>query len=461
MALNLQANGIDLHTGQRMPGITEVGELARCARGAAIGGRLASQRMGLPAGADPGDMGQMGWAVVWSARLPEAHRKALTPLLELRRSQVGPLYKELIWPEGKTARQFLKANHATSSVDPRFLPYYLLLVGPPSEISFEAQCELDLDYGVGRLDLDDAASYLRYAEGVVAAEQGSPARRREVGFWAPRHDDSTRMSHDEVVVRLADGEAGATADWQRAPAAVHGFSTLRELADQATRPNLINLLRDGPGLLVVASHGIGVAKTDPSHLTHQGGLLGQGWDGFGPPSPELVLTAGVLDETVHVGGSVGLLLSCFGGGTPAVDDFPWPIARPSLVDGFFSGTPFVAALPKRLLSHPNGPALALLAHADRAWEYSFGSGAGQGRIGPFRNFVDGVMRGSAVGHATSELNSRYASMGATLAGLINPPADAPPVSDDDLAEAWIEFRDLRNYILLGDPAVRLRVPARI
>jgi hypothetical protein len=37
------------------------------------------------------------------------------------------------------------------------------------------------------------------------------------------------------------------------------------------------------------------------------------------------------------------------------------------------------------------------------------------------------------------------------------PGSAPP-SDADPAYAWLECADYQNYVLLGDPAVRLRVP---
>ena len=60
-------------------------------------------------------------------------------------------------------------------VDPRRVPYYLLLAGSPDQVPFEVQYQLGVSYAVGRLDLGDAEACAAYAASVVAAERSLDA----------------------------------------------------------------------------------------------------------------------------------------------------------------------------------------------------------------------------------------------------------------------------------------------
>jgi hypothetical protein len=79
------------------------------------------------------------------------------------------------------------------------------------------------------------------------------------------------------------------------------------------------------------------------------------------------------------------------------------------------------------------------------------------QLTPFRNLLDDIRRGKPVGHATQDLSAKYARLSHELTLLREAaPGNAPP-SDADLAYAWLECADYQNNVLLGDPAVRLRV----
>jgi hypothetical protein len=119
--------------------------------------------------------------------------------------------------------------------------------------------------------------------------------------------------------------------------------------------------------------------------------------------------------------------------------------------------PFVGALPQRLLSHAGGPALAVYGHVERAWGYSIRPRRLGPRLRPFRNLLSRVLKGEPVGHATKDFSDRFTAHSAQLNLLLDPsyPGPRPPASE--LAALWIECNDARNYVLLGDPAARLRV----
>jgi hypothetical protein len=121
-----------------------------------------------------------------------------------------------------------------------------------------------------------------------------------------------------------------------------------------------------------------------------------------------------------------------------------------------ASSPFVAALPQRLLSHPNGSALAVVGHVERAWGYSIRpTGAGT-QVGPFRDFLGRVMAGEPVGHATKNFSERYAVLSSELLSMLDETSPGPKPAPQEVAATWVERNDAQNYVLLGDPAVRLR-----
>ena len=110
-----------------------------------------------------------------------------------------------------------------------------------------------------------------------------------------------------------------------------------------------------------------------------------------------------------------------------------------------------------MLSHPNGPALAVFGQVERAWGNSIRPrGLGQW-MRPFRNLISRVLKSEPVGHGTKDLSDRFIAASAEL-DLLNDtsyPGAQPPASE--VAALRVECNDARNYVLLGDPAARLRI----
>ena len=118
-----------------------------------------------------------------------------------------------------------------------------------------------------------------------------------------------------------------------------------------------------------------------------------------------------------------------------------------------ASAPFVAALPQRLLSHPNGPALAVLGHVERAWGYSIKPTGAGAQIGPFREFLARVLSGEPVGHATKNFSERYAVLSTALASALDENSKEAKLPPQEIAATWVERNDAQNYVLLSDPAV--------
>ena len=149
---------------------------------------------------------------------------------------------------------------------------------------------------------------------------------------------------------------------------------------------------------------------------------------------------------------VAFFFACFGGGTPRLDDFshaaftePEPIAPRA----------FVAALPKRLLAHPKGGALAVVAHVERAWGCSF-SWPGVGtQLQAFEGTLRQLIRGHPIGSAMEEFNDRYSQLAVMLTAQIEDAKFQRNIDELELAGTWTAHNDARSYVIAGDPAVRL------
>jgi hypothetical protein len=470
-------NGINALTGEYLvppltpaEAITFAGQTKPTPEKASWLGRLVSlltgrfcRYFGPPAHVKPEDPSQAGWAVVFTPDTPEGVRKALQPLIEHRAGQIPPdRHKVLTYTPGQTRGQWL-AQHGVSSADvePTLVPYYLLLIGGPEAIPFEVQFEVDLDYAVGRLAFDRAEDYGRYAEAVVAYETDpAVANAREVVYWGTQHeaDPATQLSSAALVRPLFEGvpAQGDTAPYLPI-AGMTGFRSRCLVGDgEATKARLLELLHARgkalPSFLFTASHGVGGwPKGDARERPGNGALLCQDWPGFGRIKPEHYLTGAEVGPDAQLRGLVAFVFACYGAGTPRYDNF---LRKPGAGPVEIAERPFVSALAQRLLT---GGALAVIGHVERAWGYSIQPPGVGPQLLPFRNLLFRVLIGQPVGHATMDFSQRYATESVALLNKLSPAAPgAQRPTDQDLAWTWVQRNDAQNYVVLGDPAVRLR-----
>ena len=420
--------------------------------------------LGLPLDVDPTDIARAGWAIVFPENGDDAVRQALQPLIDHRRTRVPPMHcKELDYRAGERMKDWLKRHQVgPGNITPTKVPYYVLLVGEPTEIPFEFQYLLDIEYAVGRIAFDHPDDYRQYAQSLIDYEiSGRAAAAEEVVYWGPRHtaDRATQMSADHLIAPLFQGLPAA--DKQPALPAIAeelGYRSRCFVKQDGKKANLQEVLHGengkAPTFLLTASHGMAWPQNDQRHYEAQGALLCQDWGGFGEVKSSDYLAADSVEEDARLHGLVAFMFACYGAGTPQFDPY---LKNRSQGPSEIARRPFVAPLPKRLLAHPQGAALAVLGHVERAWGYSIKPPGVGAQLTPFRNFVGRVLQGEPVGHATADISQKYAIVSAHLLSLLDEAKEGQPPSDRELAAAWIERNDAQNYIVLGDPAARIRV----
>ena len=406
----------------------------------------------------PNNLAQAGWGIIYGASAGDAIRGGLQPLIDHRRAEAKPFVifegETGVRPDD-TARKWLKRRKiGMDIVDPRRgVPFYLLIVAPPREIPFEFQYELDLYWAVGRLWFDDPADFGRYADSVVRYETGASQSNRRAVLFAPKHDfdAATQLFVRQVADPLVD-ETPETPMW-----AHDGFGIEPLVGEAATKAALANVLRgDGsgaPALLVSGSHGMQFEADDARQPACQGAIVCQDWDGYGSITEAHWFAASNVPSDANLAGMIHFFFACHGGGCSEFDNYDRLGDEPRRL----APAAFFSRLPQGLLAHPNGGALAVFAHIERAWSYSFQDDRSASQLNGFRDVLRALMRGERIGQATDAFNFKWASLSTALADAHVNLMRGEDISLTALGNLWIARDDARNFMILGDPAVRLKL----
>lgn len=407
----------------------------------------------LPSWIDPHSLRQAGWGVVvpWNRQI---FLDWLRPLLRRRETQSGPgMYREYKLQRGQSAEAFLRSQLETpGTIDPKKVPYYLLLVGSPREISFEFQYHLSLSRAVGRVWFPDRDGYRKYAEAIRLAEMEGVERPRKVSVFSVENDSTTSAIGKTLVPSVQRLIDDGFPNWE--------VEVVRR--DEAVKSRLGSLLGGGktPGLLLVSSHGRNTLDESSRDLL-QGALLCEPGEGTRPEDlPVLYSAADLVEEPLDLNGLISCFFACNSAGTPVLDSFPHvgkgPEAALETAPKIHAGEPLIARLPVELLSRG---ALAVLGHIDRGWSTSFVWSFESGDIGTLYSFEDmlnQLLRGQRLGHAMRPLNRRYSQLASRLAQMLDQQRIGAQQDLTWLGFYWTAVNDARNFIILGDPAVYLR-----
>jgi hypothetical protein len=205
-----------------------------------------------------------------------------------------------------------------------------------------------------------------------------------------------------------------------------------------------------PAVIFTGSHGaemtppIAAADADAQRKT-QGALISQEYVPAKPAANGSVytFTAEDIPDQHILPGTMVFLFACFSAGCPKEDSY-YKNADGTPVE--IAPTPLVSCLAQAMLARG---ALAVIGHVDRAFKYGFADPNGMTQAQAFRTPLENLMKGWRVGRAADSFSSTCSSLSSTLQK--NPP------TGNALVRVNIACDDARNYVVLGDPAAKLRV----
>ena len=385
------------------------------------------------------ELSEAGWGLVLPENADPAIRDALEPLLRLRRAQAGERYRELVYLPDESSldfRQRLRMAHGR--VDPRQMPWYLLMVASPREIPHAFEMDLDVPCAVGRLDFDHVDDLAAYAERVAALEQ-APARRPERALvFAPTHPDEPPT----------DITAQYLAEPARALLASEGLTGEAVIGRGATRERLLQALAQPWDLWLFAGHAVQFRSGSKAQRPAQGALLCADWPGpvqhpEGSPLSQTVCAADLPDGALA--GGLAVLFGCHTVGTGTVDLYHHASMDQAKAS---APEPFTSAMAQALLGRRGG-ALGVLGHVGRAFEAAvFWRGASQ--TATFEDAMRAFCHGRRLGEAMDGFGQRFADVAASWTRF-----QMTGAGDVDPLDLWIAFHDAHSWCLMGDPAVRL------
>ena len=342
---------------------------------------------------------------------------------------------------------------------PKTRPNHILIVATPKQIPFGFQSRLSKKPRVGRICFDSICDLENYVDKVIKLSENPPVKlKRHSSFFATDYGkmsngkyDVTHYSYNELVTPLKQ-----FLETENIPVKIAKL-------DDVKKTHMLQKLKSNKSALVFfAGHGIGnVSKDKQLHL--QGAFCCQDWIETKNDS-ELFSASDISYDEPFLEGAMVVNFSCFGYGTPKLDDivnfsFGGDRFRDSLAD-----EAFMAALPKRLLAHPKGP-LGYIGHANSLYLSGFYntnpsmSDDFKRDISPFETIVDYLFRNDTLGKSIEDMNETAAMESDRFSDAILrfQGGDKNRETKREIANSFFQSHDFDNYLIFGDPAIRLNI----
>ncbi|MCB9760198.1 MAG: hypothetical protein H6739_10220 [Alphaproteobacteria bacterium] len=412
---------------------------------------------------NPNDLRVQRWGVIVpEGEEGEALLDAIRPLIAAREEEQGA-YAEVLrlpvdgggQPEA-IARWFRTLQH-------RDLPRYLTLVGTPDRLPFMVERILPAETFVGRIAFDELDAYRFYAERILHMERTDRPTTGEPPIRVHAVQDGSRAlgAANEYLVRPLRADLS-----ERAVVTGDDLTLLEALPRAAQEAR--------QGVLLSISQGRGAPPregwADPAAQRRlQGALKARGSNEW--------LTASSVAEGSWVEAGAWIAFAAYAAGTLDRDTIVlqtrgWRDLKEAanMERTFLKGVPldpagFIAPLPQAALLNPAGP-LVFIGALNQVTDVAFRDYANNRTPAyqPIMALLRALADGRRAGVAMSPLRSEAERLNADLMHDHDREARAlargNPFEVDThwRAYTWMRSQALSDFILLGDPAVRLTSP---
>lgn len=411
---------------------------------------------------DLGDARAAGWTFVVAAKDPRRDEiiQLMKPLAE-HRGMENPAEPLIFDDQGEDSwGDWIQDYYWGRALEGKKVPKYVLLVGEPDYMPFGFHSLLDAVANVGRIEFDDPSQLEAYVKKIIRLETAAEP-----------------VVNPEAVVFATDGGLQDPTYYSRkymaTPLAAHvakkpGIEVKTLFGADATKTKLKATLQGArPALVYTASHGLGLTGQPMAEQRRYNGAI------CCQTSGELTLSDLFCADDVPANepfleGAVFFQFACFGLATPRMSETRhW--LPPKFVPETYAEKDFTSALPKRLLAHPRGP-IAYFGHLDAAFMHAFTDATSPDilerwhtRMEPFVTAVDRLLSVDPSALAMQSMNDRFSICNAVLTTTYDRVQRKSLTWTQEVTarflDTWILRNDAKNYMVFGDPAARLRIPA--
>lgn len=388
------------------------------------------------------------WAVLLTDQCPNLAQveRALGPLVSHRNGEVIRIARM----QPPQFVQWLQPRYNDDS-----LPRYLLICDTFENIPIEFQFILNAHGVTGRLWFPEVGDLGAYVDKVLSLEQdGLPAAGMST-IASPVDDSVTFADRKNIIDPLL--LTPEVADLHLHPLLGTDF-TEQALLEHASKSRFLALY----------CHGLGLSREEWEAKSE---LHGSFVLRFDTQRDEGLLTPGEVNNCDFVPGGIVFTPACMGGGTMSDSDYcAW--VDPAGLAEYMGGRTETSAISRSMLASPRGPA-AVVAHFDvsmagSAPMYNPISQAYDLQQLLHREFFRHLASGATVGSATNPFRwaaGAYYAQAIYLFGQLTGSLPYFGTSDirktvgmavNSMNQYHVIATDMRNYLILGDPAVRLQ-----
>jgi hypothetical protein len=341
-------------------------------------------------------------------------------------------------------------------------PYYLLIIGNPQKIPFGFQCMLHTVAAVGRIFFENLQEYKAYFDKVISAENGKFNQKPSLSIFAPNHDDATQMTAEQFAESLVAWKP----EYKPVYSINHTIDRKDEPNKKATKELCLNQLsKESLGLFFFFGHGVFDDRNDPT-LNNGALYCPQKNNSNLDIKRDTISATDIKPDGSYLRNGILYQYSCFGYGTPAISTIDhWLYERGG---NRISKNDSLSALPKKLLSLKYGP-LAYIGHMDAAlvFEGTKKTAPASDQLEPIQWAIESFLNlNRTIGYSLQQLRDNHLRLNDIAVmqlnsnrqkGMLEYILSLGHKERVEFIVTMLHLIDVKNFMILGDPAVRLPI----